>query len=610
MKNKAVIDHIIGTANSRMAEEMSTLLGQTVSQSNLKVQLTTKEDYFAEPQGKAALTRMKIAGEGEGESYVLLSQDAALTLGGTLIMLPPDEIESRIKSGSFDGEEADAFGEIANIIAGAYTTTFLDLYKKSLRFIKTSVETVIPTKVDVDDEAPFPPGDYCHARCSLALEEAALGFLDILIPAEVLGLKPQSEPAPPESPSAEKPVATGPKAPAKPQPAPSEAPAEASGPPPTAAEAPKTKKPAKTVPEEVLKQVLNKGLERVSVELSALLGHELKFKNLRCGFTTKEDFFEAPREMSVLSRFNLESDAETGQALLLTRVSDSIILGGTLIMLPPDELETRVKEGTLDGEEKDAFNEVANIVAGALNACFRDLYPVSLRISKSDIETVAPTKVDADSDVPCVPGTYYELSADIRFEAYSTGRLELIFPPGLLCVQQPDEAAARVAQPEAKRTVPAAQPRKTGSTEQAPAVSDREDEGQTAEEFPADAEDRAPAVILVLSNDEKNSSKILNSLETAELPCLNATLQDNFKEIFLRNSVRGVFLVMKEVDEQGLAVAIKLQSANQKRVPVIMAGPEWTRSKVIKAVHYGAQDILVTPANSEEIAEKIRQHMK
>ena len=42
---------------------------------------------------------------------------------------------------------------------------------------------------------------------------------------------------------------------------------------------------------------------------------------------------------------------------------------------------------------------------------------------------------------------------------------------------------------------------------------------------------------------------------------------------------------------------------------MIVAGPEWTRSKVLKALKYGACDILITPAETEEITEKVRRHM-
>jgi len=57
--------------------------------------------------------------------------------------------------------------------------------------------------------------------------------------------------------------------------------------------------------------------------------------------------------------------------------------------------------------------------------------------------------------------------------------------------------------------------------------------------------------------------------------------------------VKAVFLVMADVDEKGLGVAIKISAMSS--LPLIAVGPAWTRTKVIKAVKYGVADILLAP---------------
>ena len=64
---------------------------------------------------------------------------------------------------------------------------------------------------------------------------------------------------------------------------------------------------------------------------------------------------------------------------------------------------------------------------------------------------------------------------------------------------------------------------------------------------------------------------------------------------------------MREVSEQGFGIAIKINASC--RVPLIAAGPGWTKSKVFKAVKYGVSDILLTPASREDIEENIRNNM-
>ena len=76
----------------------------------------------------------------------------------------------------------------------------------------------------------------------------------------------------------------------------------------------------------------------------------------------------------------------------------------------------------------------------------------------------------------------------------------------------------------------------------------------------------------------------------------------------LTGSVRLVFLIMKEISEQGFGVAIKISSAGRP-LPLIAAGPAWTRTLVIKAVKYGADDILITPSAPEDIREKVEMNL-
>ena len=66
---------------------------------------------------------------------------------------------------------------------------------------------------------------------------------------------------------------------------------------------------------------------------------------------------------------------------------------------------------------------------------------------------------------------------------------------------------------------------------------------------------------------------------------------------------------MKNIDENSLASLIKIRSLLKGRCPLIIAAPKWDRAKVIKAVSYGAKDIIVTPTDSETVEAKTKQHM-
>ena len=76
---------------------------------------------------------------------------------------------------------------------------------------------------------------------------------------------------------------------------------------------------------------------------------------------------------------------------------------------------------------------------------------------------------------------------------------------------------------------------------------------------------------------------------------------------YIPGELKAIYLVMKDVDEQAFGTAIKISSACS--VPLIAAGPGWTKTKVIKAVKYGVRDILLIPATGEEIKENVSANL-
>ncbi len=131
---------------------------------------------------------MKVTGDKEGLGFMLVQVPDAVVMGGTLIMLPEDQIEELKNSGSYEGEVADAFGEIANILAGSLTQVFLDRYPKQLRFIKTDIETVVPTKIDPTSDEPFAEGSYYLVSFAIQMEGYELNRIQLIFPAEIFDL--------------------------------------------------------------------------------------------------------------------------------------------------------------------------------------------------------------------------------------------------------------------------------------------------------------------------------------------------------------------------------------------------------------------------------------
>ncbi len=630
MDQQAIIDVVCKSGMENLAGEIGVLLGQELVCSDIQLKLTTKEDLFSNlNRKKTALTRMTIEGDREGDCYLLTQISSAAILGGTLIMLPDDVIEESAQSEKLDGELDDAFGEVANIIAGVFTQAFVDKYAKKLRFIKKTVEELIPTKIDPASDEPFSPGNYHVTSCNINIGDKNLGLLELVVPAAIFELEdnavePAAETETPEEQQQAEPISAAESTPE------SEPIAKSTEPTPEPAP-PAEKKPAFADAKKLTDVVFNATIGQVGEEIGALLGQSLKCDDIQLVMTSKADFFSTHCiEKSILTHMKVTGDRE-GLGYMVTQVPDAVVLGGTLIMLPEDQILEQKNNGTFDGDVEDAFGEVANILSGSLTQVFLDRYPKQLRFIKTDAETIVPTKIDAAADQPFPEGNYYLASFAIQMEGHELNRILLIFPAEIFDLDNEQPADSTQAQESTevsdKTTEQSAATQETtgpapgewGGPPSTETVTESATTGTSSRKETTQApgassqpmvEPTGSPLILLIGHQKTAADPFIEILSSTEYECQVLTFQEEVKEIFQQHKVLGIFLIMEQVEEKGFASAIKLQSAGRPLPPIIFAGSEWTRSAVLRAVKYGAKDILVMPASGDEIQDKATRHFK
>jgi chemotaxis protein CheY-P-specific phosphatase CheC/ActR/RegA family two-component response regulator len=616
LDQRAIIDVICKTGIENLATEIGALLGRELRCDDIQLTLSCKETIFKDLDRPATtLTRMTISGDKDGDCYLLTRLDAAVILGGTLIMLPEDMIEEHIQSGELDGELNDAFGEVANIIAGVFTQAFVDKYSKTLRFIKKTVEELAAPKIDLVSDEPFPPGNYYVTSCKLIDGENNLGPIEFIVPAAAFELETEVVEAPEAAePSAEKAPAAAPAN--EPEPTAPAVAEEAL----TTAEPPVAPKPAFADAKKLTDVVFNATIGQISEEIGALLGQDLVCDDIQLLMTNKADFF-ANHCTDKVTMANMQvSGDRTGCGHMFTRVPSAVILGGTLIMLPEDQIEEQASKLELEGEVEDAFGEVANILAGGLTQVFLDRYPQQLRFVRTESSLVVPTKIDMASDAPFPEGDYYLASFAVSMGEQDLDRIQLLFPAHIFDLDNHQQTAPATTAATPAETAAEAQPATATAhetTASGAAQTAASPGAQAAAEFaaattqpPATTAGTGPPLVLVISEDPENAQPFSGVLTTAGYDCKIVSFQEDIKSYFQQNQVLGAVLIMSQVNEKGFAAAIKLQSAGQALPPLIFCGPEWTRSTVLRAVKYGAQDILIMPASGDEIEEKIIQHFR
>lgn len=333
--------------------------------------------------------------------------------------------------------------------------------------------------------------------------------------------------------------------------------------------------------ESLLKTILGEAREKIQEEIGSLLGRTLTLEPPKIKQVSKQAAFAETARKLVLTRIGVDGDLE-GEMFLFTPLRDAILLGGTLIMLPSSELETRIKKEEFGEEENDAFGEIANIISGVINNLFEENYPKKLRFKKTALQSLHAGKVDVASAEPFPPQMFLQGSFAMKFEEQALGTLDILFPAMLFSIAVTDASVPSPAEPAA-------------------AIRQEPD--------PAAAAVSCLPLVLILAEQGCETALLSSALrENAFEPaCLG--LQDDARKWLREKDVRGIFLVMREVTEHGFAAAIRVRSAAGDGLPLIAVGPQWTRNSVLQAVKFGIRDILVAPATHDEIQEKIASHL-
>lgn len=601
VKQKKKIDRLLEECRARMETEIAALLSVDISLDDLDNRLLGKEEFFTDAvSGRQILTNMAVVGAVEEKASLVIGIKEAIYLGGVLIMLPPAELDSVANAQEFGEDSRDAYGEVANIISGVYTAVFEEQYNEKLRFIKKDLQEVVPAKVVAASDEPIADRLYYVSSMSVNLQGRQLGKMQMLFPAAMFGLEPVApaavaEPAP--QPAASAPASGEQAGEQAGAPAAAAAPAPAA-PGPSAAELAKQKKR--------LDAILENCRQRMAEEVGAMLGADILLSGLENSLVSKDDFFaDQVTGKQIIANFDIVGEL-SGCGYLTVSLRDAIRIGGMLIMLPEQELEAVVNREEFGEDSQDAYGEIANIIAGSYTGIFEEEYSRKIRFVRNEVNEVVPAKVAILSDKPFPNGDYYLSRMDLAIDGVEFGRISLLLPAdvfGLEWLRQPEPEAvpvAAAAAPAAPGYAAAPAPAEVGDAGSAAGVAAAAPGSAAAGAPPPDPE------ILLVGDDFVEAARIAAVLD--ELGYVVRTL--SFKDPLhghIPGRLRAVYLVMREVNEQSFGMAIKISSSCS--LPLIAAGPEWTKSKVIKAVRYGVNDILLTPAGREEIADNVRNNL-
>lgn len=393
--------------------------------------------------------------------------------------------------------------------------------------------------------------------------------------------------------------------------------------------------------------ILQTCVKRIELEVGALLGQTLSCSRHAGSYIGKDEYLARLEEQAVLTRMSVSGDLQD-EAYVVVGLETAITFGGTLIMLPDEEMKSRIKAKDFDEEVADAFGEIGNIIAGVYTAVFLERLSHKLHCKKTAVAAFAPW--EATEQTPFPERGFYLSTSTVKMNDRDLGKIEALFPVELFELSppaasttppagvqnnspaqvvtgtpQPAGTPAAVSQTlsgaDALTPAPAAttfSPLSPGAGAASVSTTPRAASDAAEEADPVSAGRSVGGagnageicpLLLVAAETQEEANAFGVPLASRDLEILCLTFQDNLKEAVGGKRLQGVILVMREVGERGLASLIKVRSAVDPQTPLVVAGQQWTRRTVLQAVKYGARDILVIPAETEEILTKIRVHM-
>ncbi|GAB7025726.1 response regulator [Geotalea toluenoxydans] len=336
---------------------------------------------------------------------------------------------------------------------------------------------------------------------------------------------------------------------------------------------------------EKLQEMLDAALKQAGEESSMLLGVTLSSGDSDIINTNRKSYF-ADMDDAVFVVAVESKEEYQGYFYLLFSLGDAIVMSSILLGIPAPRIAEKRRLCIMEADDIDAFGEIANQIIGSFNSVFQPKLPQKVHLKLLPPPKKYIPEIDQLTDAEPLPDSDYLMyRAPLEIEGQEMHYLDIMVPPELanLFDPQPEEKAA-AASPEA---------------------------ATKAEAGEADAES-APRTqsILILSEDVDERQTVREYLTATGFDLVDAPLGADLHELLKETEVRVAVIEVNETGERDLAVCNRVCAQSSKAsLPIIMCAGQWTRTAVLKALTYGASDILMKPFDADELMAKVQKYL-
>lgn len=342
---------------------------------------------------------------------------------------------------------------------------------------------------------------------------------------------------------------------------------------------------------ENLQKILNAALKQAGEESSLLLGQNLALGDNDALQTNKISFFTDMDDPIFVAAVETREDYQ-GTFYMVFSLRDAILLSSMLLGIPPARVSEKRKLAIMEPDDHDAFGEIMNQVIGSFNSVFKPSFPNKIHLKLLGAPKKFVPGIDELSEQEPIPeGEFLLFRSQLQMDGMEMDRLDIFIPLPLAEMMMPGKEAAPEPEPEPTASADA--------------------EGDAAADDAKPAAPAADQTVVILDDDSLDREHVKRFLSGTGINLVEASLTDDIRELFTEGKAKLAVIGVSDTDDRELALCIKINSFCQDHsVPIIMCAKQWTRTAVLKALKYGAKDIIMKPYTEQELVSKVKKYLQ
>ncbi|AJE04358.1 response regulator [Geobacter pickeringii] len=344
-----------------------------------------------------------------------------------------------------------------------------------------------------------------------------------------------------------------------------------------------------------LTSVVNNALTQTAGDSGMLLGQELVIADADLIGTNRQTYFSDLDDVCFVAEITASGEYP-GKFFAVFGLRDAICLSGFLLGIPPARINEKRRLAIMENDDADAFSEITNQLVGSFNSVFQPAFANKVHLKVTPPRKFIPEETELTETEPVPDGEYLLFRGRMELSGFEMGNVDILIPRPL----------AELFDPPGEEPEPAAVEEPAAEGESSAATAGTVEDAAEAPGVPDDGFRK----VLILEDDAGDRQLVRELLQERGFEPVEAGLDADIREIVSQGGVGLVVLGIHNGDDRDMAVCIKIKAIAQgERLPIIMCAREWTRSAVLKAIKYGARDIIVKPYRPDEVLAKVEKFL-